>query len=336
VVDLAVPPVVVLDPLFDDAGAAAMLSLCEMFGRYRLYAEHEQIEIELGKGLQQRHDSVRNYLLTHRNPDESVADVAARTSYFREEYAYGATEHVPGIGAFLRHEGLADAARRVHGRPIVEPVIAYANLFLPGQELAIHTDVPEFRGANRKVLPQWLLVVMHHSGLFDDWRLPIATGIAYFADTVGGALIFWPDGADAPAHTYDAHANTAIVLDTDTVFHGVEPVGTDTQAAVPPLAAGASLVAMGRGSWSLRDPADAELARYDFAELRFSVSWKAYCFRDEAERDAWRSHDDDLTYELILDRLTADLRERGRVRDPVVADRELGLLMIDEYVQFPR
>ena len=43
----------------------------------------------------------------------------------------------------------------------------YANLLLPGQELAVHTDVPEFRGANRKVIPQWLLVVMHHSGLFD-------------------------------------------------------------------------------------------------------------------------------------------------------------------------
>lgn len=63
-------------------------------------------------------------------------------------------------------------------RPIIEPSIAYANVMLPGQELAVHTDVPEFRGFDRKVVPQWLLVVMHHSGLFDRWRLPIATGIA--------------------------------------------------------------------------------------------------------------------------------------------------------------
>ena len=50
--------------------------------------------------------------------------------------------------------------------------------------------MPEFRGLNRKNVPQWLLVVMHHSGLFDAWRLPIATGIAYFgaAEGLGGPV----------------------------------------------------------------------------------------------------------------------------------------------------
>ena len=57
---------------------------------------------------------------------------------------------------------MVDAARRLFDRPVIEPAIVYANLLLPGQELAVHTDVPEFRGANRKVIPQWLLVVMHH------------------------------------------------------------------------------------------------------------------------------------------------------------------------------
>ncbi|MGH9027163.1 MAG: hypothetical protein ACRDWD_13765 [Acidimicrobiia bacterium] len=333
-----VRPVVVLDPLFDEAGAAAMLSLCEAYGRYRLYAEHEQIQLDLGKGLPQRYDSVRNYLRVNRNRrrDSAAADVAARTSYFREEYAYGATEYAPGIGPFLGHAGLADAAREVHGRPIVEPVIAYANLYLPGQELAVHTDVPEFRGANRKLFPQWLLVVMHHSGLFHDWRLPIATGVAYFHDTDGGALVYWPDGADAPPAHYAARPNTALVLDTDTVFHGVEPVGSDLVVSMPPLAVGASLVAAGDGAWSLRDAQDRQTARYDFEALRFSVSWKAYCFRDEAERESWRAHTADLTYDLILDRLTRDLRGRGQVGGDVVADRDLGLLMIDEYVRFPK
>jgi hypothetical protein len=330
-------PVVVVDPLFDASGADAMLELCDAFGRYRLYAEHEKIEVDVGRGLQQRHDSIRNYLRSRRGrAGETAADVAARTSYFREEYAYGAAEYAPGIGTFLWHEGLADAAREIHGRPVVEPVIAYANLFLPGQELAIHTDVPEFRGANRKLLPQWLLVVMHHSGLFDEWRLPIATGIAYFADTVGGALVYWPDGPDAPARTYPATADTAVVLDTDTVFHGVEPVGVDDEVAVPELGPGASLVAVGDARWSLHDADDRELAAYEFADLRFSVSWKAYCFRDDDERDAWRTHRDDLDYDLILERLVADLRARGRVGDDVVPDRELGLTLIDEYVHFPR
>jgi len=37
-------PVVVLDPLFDAAVAAAMVDLCERFGRYRMYAEHENLD----------------------------------------------------------------------------------------------------------------------------------------------------------------------------------------------------------------------------------------------------------------------------------------------------
>jgi len=59
----------------------------------------------------------------------------------------------------------------------------YANVLLPGQELAVHTDVPEFRGASRKTLPQWLLVAMHHSQLFERWRVPIATGVTWWSDS---------------------------------------------------------------------------------------------------------------------------------------------------------
>jgi hypothetical protein len=40
-------PVVVLDPLFGDERADAMVDLCERFGRYRMYAEHEQIETDV-------------------------------------------------------------------------------------------------------------------------------------------------------------------------------------------------------------------------------------------------------------------------------------------------
>jgi hypothetical protein len=84
------------------------------------------------------------------------------------------------------------------------------------------------------------------------------------------------------------------------------------------------------------DADGAELARYEWEELRFSVSWKAYCFSDDAERAAWRAHTDDLTYERVTARLIDDLRERGRVRGAVVEHTpELGLTMIDEYVPFP-
>ena len=312
-----------------------MVRLCEAFGTYTTY-DVEQSEVDFG-GLAQRYDAAGNFVRTggrFGRREEGTARLAARTNYFREEYAYGDEVVAPGIEPFLHHEGFVEAARELHGRPVVEPSIAYANMMLPGQELAMHTDVPEFRGANRRRFPQWLMVVMHHSGLFDEWRMPIATGVSYFGDSKAGELAFYPDGAEGPAATIATKHNTAILLDTDSVFHGVDRVGGDDVDIVE-LPVGAELEFLGDDHWQLRDPAGSVVADYGWADLRFSVSWKAYCFVDEAERDAWRTHADDLELDFILDRLESDLRERGVLTGDRPDDRDLALLLIQTYVRFP-
>jgi hypothetical protein len=330
-------PVVILDPCLSDADAGAMVDLCERFDRYRMYAEHEQHDVEVGRGLAQRQDAVANFLATggSTGAQEPPAALAVRTSYFREEYAYGRDERIDGIAPFLYHPAFADAARVIHARQVIEPAIAYANLMVPGQELAVHTDVPEFRGANRKVLPQWVMVVMHHSRLFEEYRMPIATAIAWFHDCDGGELSYWPHGADGPAEQHRVRFNTAMVLDTDSVFHGVDRIADVSPADLPRIRPGTTLTSVAPRTWALHDNDGRELARYDWEQLRFSVSWKAYCFRDETERDTWRDHRDDLTVDAILDRLVDDLRARGRVQGKVARDATLGQLLIDEYIRFP-
>ena len=79
----------------------------------------------------------------------------------------------------------------------------------------------------------------------------------------------------------------------------------------------------------------AVIARYGWDEVRFSISWKAYCFADERERRAWRGHGDDLVLERILNRLVDDLRARGRLRSDRPPPTSLALALIDEYVKFP-
>jgi hypothetical protein len=327
--------IVAVDPVLDPDDEASVRALCSEFGRYRTYGELEPIEIPEGPGLAQRHDSVRNFLRSgglDAARHERAGTLAARTSYFREEYAYGGELFTPAIAPFLRSERLADAARAVHDRPVIAPQIAYANLMVPGQELAVHTDVPEFRGVSRKNVPQWLLVVMHHSGWFDPWRLHIATGVAWFSDLDGGALAYWPDGPDGPQVRHPIRSNTALVLDTDSVFHGVARVAPIAADAMPPIRPGCGLAAEG-ARWVLRAADGAVLADYDWSELRLSVSWKAYCFADEDERDAWRSGRDDLTLDDVLETLRADLSSRRGADVP--RDEHLGLALIDEYVRFP-
>jgi hypothetical protein len=326
-----------IDSLLGGAGAEAMVDLAERFGRHGMYSQ-EHVDSPIGVGLPQRLDALANFLRgggRTGNPDgESLQVLGARTNYFREEYAYGLEPRISGIEPFLHHEGFVEAARSVFpGRPVVEPAIAFANLMVPGQELAVHTDVPEFRGCNRKVMPQWLLVAMHHSGLFDAWRMPIATGVAWFHDCDGGEFAFWPEGKDGPVAQHKARRDTAVVLDADTVFHGVDRIAS-TLPEMAPLRPGMGLEPAGGRRWVVRD-GDQEVASYDWDELRFSVSWKAYCFTDEDEQHTWRTHAADLTLEAVVDRLVTDLRERGLIEGEVPQDPELSHLIIGSYIHFP-
>ena len=186
------------------------------------------------------------------------------------------------------------------------------------------------------------MVVMHHSRLFDEWRMPIATGVTYFArDGVvapGGELAYYPEGADGPVHVLEARHNTGIVLDTDSVFHGVDRVGPP--GAPPPALDPTNVLVFDEATtrWSLRPERGSatELVSYGWDELRFSVSWKAYCFADEAEREAWHTHADDLTFAFILDRLRDDLAARDVLaRDAEIAEKDLALLLIATYERYP-
>ncbi len=330
-----VHPAVAIEPLLGVEEAEKMVRLCERFGRYGMYSQ-EHVDSEIGRGLSQRHDAAMNFVKTggRFGRAESVATLAARTNYFREEYAYGQRALIDGIEPYLNHEGFVAAAQTVHDRPVVEPAIVFANLMVPGQELAVHTDVPEFRGCNRKVMPQWLLVAMHHSGLFEPWRMPIATGVAWYHDCEGGEFVYWPAGADAPPVAHRVRYDTALLLDADSVFHGVDRVA-DRREDLPPLKPGMSLVFAGDGTWVVAD-GDQSVATYRWDELRFSVSWKAYCFEDEHEQRTWRDHEDDLTIAVVVDRLVADLRARGRITGDPPGNPDLGLLIIDEYIRFPK
>ena len=323
-----------IDPLFEDPpDADAMLRLCQDFGPYHQYAI-EASEVALG-GLPQRFDSAFNFVTTggRLGRVEEPATAIARTSYFRESYAYGDRIVAPGIEPFLHHPALINAARRIHGREVVVPAIAYANLLLPGQELAVHTDVPEFRGADRRRYPQWLMVVMLHSGLFDRWRMPIATGISYFGEAAGGALSCWPNGAAGAVRLIEPRHNMAVVTDTDRAFHGVDRVGA-ADAPAPPVEAGMVMDPNRDGGWTLRQ-GESPARSYGPGEVRFSVSWKAYCFADEQEREAWTNHSDDLTLDQILEALVDDLVERGQMAQRPADDRTLARALVDGYVQFP-
>src|SRR5436309_8424590 len=150
-------PLIVLDPLLSPDEAAVVVDVWHGFPSYGLYS-NEGFATVFAPELAQRYDATVNFIRTggrFGRRGEPASMLAARTNYFRETYSYGDDAFAPGIEMFQNHQRLLDAARQLHGRPVIVPAIVYANILLPGQELAVHTDVPEFRGANRKVVPQW-------------------------------------------------------------------------------------------------------------------------------------------------------------------------------------
>lgn len=262
----------------------------------------------------------------------------ARTNYFGANYVYHDEVAVPGIESFLHSSDFIEAARLIFDMPIVVPTLVYANVMVPGQELPVHTDIPEFLGADRSQLPMWLLVVMHHSRLFEDRRIATATAVAYLEGGVGGEFAYYDrDGGEKKA---EPAAGRAMVLDADSVFHAVLPVGAETE--LPPVERHfMRLHRHGERRWQLSGHGERGpevMASYSSEDLRYSVSRKAYCFADEQEYNAWREGVDPLDPGLVLGRLLAVLLDRGVLDESQAAqlgDRELAALLIREFIPFP-
>lgn len=237
---------------------------------------------------------------------------------FRGDWAYD-RPLVDGVEPLLGCERLVDAARRLFDAELVRPQIVYVNLTLPmpcGD--GGHTDIPAFRGVDRTRYPVWLLVTMGRSGLFERWRVRMATAVAWFYEGKGGALTYWPDGPDAMPRTLLPRTNTALVGDNDVMFHRVEAVGGPDDDMVRGLTLDSELCFAGDGAWEVRD-ARHVLARYPTSQVRVSLSWKAVVFRDAEEARLYDEHADDLSLPAVLATLRDDLAARG-VAAPQPAD----------------
>ncbi len=261
----------------------------------------------------------------------------ARTNYFGANYVFHDETAVPGLENFLHEDDFVEAARLIFDVPLIVPTLVYANVMVPGQELPIHTDIPEFLGADRTQLPMWLLVVMHHSGLFADRRIATATAVAYVESGEGGEFAYYEHG-DEPS-VMKPGAGSAMVLDADTVFHAVYPVGCPDDLP-PENRAFMRLSRNGNRRWRLTsreaDGAD-DMAAYSSDDLRYSISRKAYCFANKQEYETWQAGVDPLRPEDVLGRLVGVLVDRGVLESPEhsLSDGDLARLLMDHFIPFP-
>ena len=229
--------------------------------------------------------------------------------WFRGDWAFG-EPLVDGAEVFLEHEGFRSAARETFESELIVPQIVYVNLNPPlAQVDPGHVDIPAFRGIDRTRYPVWLLATMLKSGLFDRWYVPSVTAVAWYYEGEGGGFTYWPNGPDHAPISRPCISNSAVVGDNDYMFHCVEAVGPDDRTLPKGLTLDSQLGWSG-GSWEVTEQGEVR-ARYDFEEVRVSVSWKAQVFTDEEQHALYQNHKDDLRLEYVVETLLTDLAARG-------------------------
>lgn len=264
---------------------------------------------------------------------------------FRGNWATEIDPPLAGVEPLLEHPPFVAAARKVFDAEIVRPHTVYVNLThqLPFPQGAGHTDVPAFRGFDRKDWPIAFLTIMGLSGLFEDVRVQVATAVAWFYRGADGGFEYWPEGPDGPSTVHEgAIDNTAIVADNDFMWHRVRPTGRpedgmatltlDSELAWGPQ----GWTIDGAGGPGLTDPS--AFGPFASDRLRVSLSWKATVFASDADRRRHDEHTDDIDLDGVIGRFRADLRARGLdvdiPADPT-RDPDFVRLLQGIYVRYP-
>ena len=238
---------------------------------------------------------------------ELEADAGFVGPVFRGDWAFG-EPLIDGADELLHHEGFLAAAGQMYGTDVVVPEQVYVNLTTPvARQGFSHTDIPEFRGIDRRNAPAWLLTAMGVSRLFEAERVHIVTAVAWFYRGEAGGLRYWPEGMDGPSVLHEDTWNTAVVGDNDFMPHEVQRVGP--RGSAPP--AGMTIrteLAHEDDRWHIVDDGKV-LASYDDDQVRLSLSWKAKVYADEDERARAEAGADGVELDEVLARLEADLGE---------------------------
>ncbi|MEM9202096.1 MAG: hypothetical protein AAGC53_10565 [Actinomycetota bacterium] len=201
---------------------------------------------------------------------------------FRAQWAFG-EPMVDGAAELLQHEGFTAAARQMYGWELVVPEQVYVNLTTPiGRQGFSHTDIPEFRGVDRRNAPAWLLTAMGVSRLFENERIHIVTAVAWFYEGEAGGFRYWPEGKNGPSFLHTDTWNTAIVGDNDFMPHEVQRVGPRGSVKPEGMTLSSELLCDG-ADWHIVDRGTV-LASYPDEAVRLSLSWKAKLYRDDAEQ----------------------------------------------------
>ncbi len=243
----------------------------------------------------------------HRHPGEYNVG-----GWFRNFWALGGKVLFDGAEPFFSNPRFIAAAKRSFKAKVIRPVAMMTNLNLPAEAMPVHLDLPFFRGAMNREVPSWMLAPMGYSGLFHEWAVPVASVISWFYEGEGGGFEYWPDGLAAPSKMEKPpYFNQGVLADNEYMHHRVCATGRpEDYVAEDDVPFDALLELSDDSGWDVTHDGQV-LRHYDPGQVRYSILWKAYCFKDAAEAAAYDDHSDDLSPDQITELFRADLKARS-------------------------
>jgi hypothetical protein len=217
-------------------------------------------------------------------------------------------------------------------------------LLLAGQEIPMHLDVPYFFGADRTTIPQWLLVVMKQSGLFDDLVIPDIKGVAWLTKHDfynGGHAYLYPYKNDKNKPILlKTRFNEALMFDGTQLIHG----SSRFKPEYTPLFFNQANYYYSMkyntesNTWHVYDSENAFVASYTYDDIQISAVWRMHCFKDTNEKDKFygQSTENTRSIEKIAKVFKTALKQRNLLPSEDIKYLDLWTIALKEYINYPK
>jgi hypothetical protein len=245
------------------------------------------------------------------NLDLTLDDIA--TAHFRGIFAENSVSFFPELEDCYYNSRFLQLVRDYWGAQFARPTLMLFNLCGPHHSgLNAHLDAVTFRGIRIENSPVWLQNVMGRSGLFTEHLVKMAQVITWWYLGENGTFTYWPDGPlGEPKRLEHPLWNRGVVVQNEMMFHRGDPVGRPDERAIPGLKHRSLLgYDADRDDWAVTTDGEV-IRRYQPSEMRLLVHWSSEIYMDMDEVKKNMDHSDDLTHDVVFDRLLVDMRRRG-------------------------
>ena len=247
----------------------------------------------------------------------TLDDIA--TAHFRGFFGQNSVAYYPELEDCFYNSRFLELVRGYWGAKYAKPTMMLFNLCGPHKSgLNAHLDAVTFRGIRYENSPVWLQNVMGKSGLFTDYLEKMAQVITWWYLGENGTFTYWPDGPlEPPVRLEHPLWNKGVVVQNELMFHRGDPVGNPGERDTPGLAHRSMLgYDSAADAWTITTDGT-PIRTYRPEQMRLLVHWSSQVYADLDELKVSMDHTDDLTHDMVFERLLADMREKGvRVAEP--------------------